>query len=100
MHPRPEARHSSGSRRSGLARRAPSRARRAPRVGSAPRLRLASSAPPPISALVTPALPGEGQWRGTGPLVGGAAPVLVATFRPDPNYPHLVGGVAGIGHTR
>ena len=43
---------------------------------------------------------GEGQWRGTGPLVRGAAPVLVTTFRPDPSYPQLVAGVAWIDHTR
>ena len=50
--------------------------------------------------MIEPALPGEGQWRGTGPLVAGAAPVLVTTFRPDPNYPQLVAGVAWIDHTR
>ena len=50
--------------------------------------------------MISPALPSEGQWRGTGPLVAGASPVLVTTFRPDPNYPQLVAGVAWIDHTR
>jgi hypothetical protein len=50
--------------------------------------------------LIRPALPGEGQWRGTGPLVANAAPVLVTTFRSDPSYPQLVAGVAWIDHAR
>ena len=50
--------------------------------------------------MITPALPGEGQWRGNGPLVAGGAPVLVTTFRSDPNYPQMVAGVAWIDHTR
>ena len=74
--------------------------KRLPRVGSEPHLRLASYAPSPIPPEITPALPGEGQWHGTGPVVRGAAPVLVTTFRPDPNYPQLVAGVAWIDHTR
>jgi Phosphodiester glycosidase len=59
-----------------------------------------SSSPPPVPPVITPALPGVGQWRGTGPLVGRAPPVLVTTFRSDPNYPQLVAGVAWIDHTR
>ena len=50
--------------------------------------------PPPIRAVIRPALRGEGVWHRTGPLVHGSAPVLVTTFRPDPNYPQLVAGVA------
>jgi hypothetical protein len=50
--------------------------------------------PPPIHAVVRPALSEEGVWHRTGPLVHGSAPVLVTTFRPDPNYPQLVAGVA------
>jgi Phosphodiester glycosidase len=73
---------------------------RLPPVGSGARVRVANYAPPPIPPVITPALPGEGQWRGTGPLVGGVAPVLVTTFRTDPNYPQLVAGVAWIDHTR
>jgi len=74
--------------------------KRLPRVGSATHVPYASYAPPPIAPVIAPALPGEGQWHGTGPLVGGVAPVLVTTFRPDPNYPQLVAGVAWIDHTR
>jgi hypothetical protein len=55
--------------------------KRLPRVGAGAQVRAASYAPPPIPPVVTPALPGEGQWRGTGPLVGAAAPVLLTTFR-------------------
>ena len=72
-----------------------------PRVGSAgAQPGAAGYRPPPIAPVVIPALPGEGTWRGTGPLVRGAAPVLVTTFRPDPNYPQMVAGVAWIDTTR
>ena len=57
-------------------------------------------APAPIAPTIDPPLPGEGQWRRTGPLVNGAPPVLVTTFRPDPNYPQMVAGVAWMGRSR
>jgi hypothetical protein len=70
-----------------------------PRVGSARAGYAAAYAPAPIAPVIHPALPREGRWHGTGPLVGGAAPVLVTTFRPDPNYPQMIAGVAWIdGH--
>jgi Phosphodiester glycosidase len=56
--------------------------------------------PPPIRPVIAPALSGEGRWRRTGPLVGGAPPVLDTTFRPDPNYPQLVAGVAWMDRSR
>ena len=56
-------------------------------------------APPPIKPVINPPLPGEGEWRRTGPLVGGAPPVLITTFRPDPNYPQMVAGVAWLDRT-
>ena len=56
--------------------------------------------PPPIAPVIHPALPGEGRWHATGPPVGSSPPVLVSTFRPDPDYPQLVAGVAWIDHTR
>lgn len=56
--------------------------------------------PPRIRPVIYPPLPGEGVWHGTGPLVRGAPPVLVTTFRPDPNYPQMVAGVAWIDATR
>ena len=72
-----------------------------PRVGVGGGLDGARSyAPPPIPPAIEPALPGEGAWHGTGPLVGGAPPVLVTTLRPDPNYPQLVAGVAWIDTSR
>ncbi len=74
--------------------------KRLPETGAGTRLMAARNAPAPIPPAITPALPGEGQWRGTGPLVAGAAPVLVTTFRPDPNYPQLVAGVAWIDRSR
>jgi hypothetical protein len=71
-----------------------------PKVGIAGAGVAAGYRPPPITPAITPALPGEGQWRGTGPIVGGAAPVLVSSFRPDPAYPQMVAGVAWIDSTR
>jgi hypothetical protein len=71
-----------------------------PNVGNSVRTQVAAYAPAPIAPVIKPALPGEGKWHGTGLLVGGVAPVLVATFRPDPSYPDLVAGVAWIDHTR
>jgi hypothetical protein len=56
--------------------------------------------PPPVPPVMVPPLPGEGAWRRTGPLVAGAPPVLVTTFRPDPAYPTLVAGVAWIDRSR
>jgi hypothetical protein len=61
---------------------------------------VAPYAPAPIAPIINPALPGEGVWRPTGPLVGGAAPLLVTTFRPDPNYPQMVAGVAWMDRSR
>jgi Phosphodiester glycosidase len=74
--------------------------KRLPRVGSGEARAGTGYQPPSIAPVIVPALPGEGQWRGTGPLVAGAAPVLVTTFRPDPNYPQMVAGVAWIDSTR
>ncbi len=62
--------------------------------------RAASDAPAPIPPAIAPALPAEGRWQSTGPIVNGAAPVLVTTFRPDPNYPRVLAGVAWIDTSR
>ena len=59
-----------------------------------------SHRPPPIAPVISPALPGEGIWQGTGLTVGGAPPVLVTAFRPDPEYPRTVAGVAWIDRSR
>ncbi len=74
--------------------------KRLPSVGTAARAQAASDAPASIPPAVSPALPGEGRWQSTGPVVNGAAPVLVTTFRPDPNYPRIVAGVAWIDTSR
>jgi hypothetical protein len=73
-----------------------------PEVGAAAARTAASTGyrPPAITPAISPGLPGEGLWRGTGPLVRGAPPLLVTTFRPDPNYPQMVAGVAWIDSTR
>ncbi|HJS97251.1 MAG TPA: phosphodiester glycosidase family protein [Solirubrobacteraceae bacterium] len=73
---------------------------RLPQVGSGALVQVANDAPARISPVISPALPGEGQWHGTGPSVGGVAPILVTTFRSDPSYPQLVAGLAWIDHTR
>jgi Phosphodiester glycosidase len=71
-----------------------------PTVGVAGARLAAAYAPPPITPVITPSLPGEGVWQRTGPLVQGGPPILVTTFRPDPNYPDLVAGVAWLDASR
>jgi hypothetical protein len=56
--------------------------------------------PPPISPVFAHPLPGEGIWRGTGPLVSGRSPVLLTTFRTEVAYPRIVAYVAWFDHTR
>ena len=43
-----------------------------------------------------PALPGEGVWRPAAAQAGPRPPVLLTTFRSDPEYPQFVAGVAWI----
>jgi hypothetical protein len=52
--------------------------------------------PAPIRPLIHPVLPGEGVWRSTFAGHARRSPVLVTSFRPDPNYPQLVAGVAWV----
>lgn len=42
--------------------------------------------PSPVPLVVHPALPGEGQWQATGPLVHGVPAMYVAQFRADDTY--------------
>ena len=56
--------------------------------------------PPRVRPVIHPALPGEGVWRATYAHGGRRPPVLITSFRPDPNYPQLVAGVAWMDHTR
>jgi hypothetical protein len=44
------------------------------------------AAPSPVALVVHPALPGEGQWQATGPLVHGVPAMYVAQFRADDVY--------------
>lgn len=64
------------------------------------RARAAAYRPPRIRAVFPHPLPGEGVWKPTGPLVDGAPPVLVTTFRPELDYPRIPAYVAWIDHTR
>jgi len=71
-----------------------------PRVGTAAAGATGGYSPRAITPVIRPALPAEGQWHGTGPLVRGAPAVLVTTYRPDPNYPQMVAGLAWIDSAR
>jgi hypothetical protein len=53
-----------------------------------------------IDPVFAAALPGEGVWRRTGPLVHGRPPVLVTTFRTETDYPRIVAYVAWFDHAR
>jgi hypothetical protein len=52
--------------------------------------------PPPIKPVIHPALQGEGEWHAAEAHAGPDPPVLLATFRSDPEYPQFVAGVAWI----
>ncbi len=56
--------------------------------------------PPDLAPVIHPALPGEGVWHPTFAGGGSRPPVLITSFRPEPDYPQLVAGVAWIDHTR
>ncbi len=60
----------------------------------------AAYGPPDVNPLIHPALPGEGVWKKAGAGVGPRPPVLLTTFRSDPEYPQFVAGVAWMDHTR
>jgi Phosphodiester glycosidase len=77
--------------------------RRLPAIGlSSPRhgSRHAAAEPPRIKPVFAHPLPGEGVWRGTGPLIRGRPPVLVTTFRTETDYPRIVAYLAWFDHTR
>jgi len=56
--------------------------------------------PPPIKPLIHPALKGEGVWHAASANAGREPPVLLTTFRSDPEYPRFVAGVAWIDSRR
>lgn len=69
-------------------------------VAAATHRRPAFRPPPRIVPLLAPHLPGEGVWHPSTWRYGGAAPVLVTDFRPDPAYPQIVAYVGWIDRTR
>jgi hypothetical protein len=74
-----------------------------PQVGvAAASEQAAAYRPPPIQPVIHPALPGEGVWHAASAVAGKRPPVLLTTFRSDPEYPQFVAGVAWIdsGRTR
>lgn len=56
--------------------------------------------PPRVKPLIHPALPGEGVWHAASATAGARPPVLLTTFRSDPEYPQFVAGVAWIDSSR
>ena len=56
--------------------------------------------PPRLEPIIQPALPGEGVWHATFATGGSRPPVLITSYRPNPDYPRIVAGVAWIDHTR
>ena len=56
--------------------------------------------PPRIAPIISPALSGEGVWHPTFSSDPARPPVLVTSYRPDPNYPQMVAGVAWIDSTQ
>ncbi len=56
--------------------------------------------PATVTPVIHPALPGEGVWHPTFADGGSRPPVLITSFRPEPDYPQVVAGVAWIDHTR
>ncbi|MFL5864903.1 MAG: phosphodiester glycosidase family protein [Solirubrobacteraceae bacterium] len=70
-----------------------------PNLGAPARRTAPAYEPPRITPVISPALPGEGIWRPTFEGATSRPPVLVTTYRPDPNYPQMVAGVAWIDST-
>jgi hypothetical protein len=60
----------------------------------------AAYAPAKVKPLIHPALKGEGVWQKAGAKVGPEPPVLLTTFRSDPEYPQFVAGVAWLDGAR
>ena len=67
---------------------------------SRPKRRADPYRPPPIEPLIHPALKGEGEWHAASATAGREPPVLLTTFRSDPEYPQFVAGVAWIDSRR
>jgi hypothetical protein len=69
-------------------------------TGSDPESAAQPYRPPNVKPPIKPALPGEGVWRPAAAHAGRQPPVLLTTFRSDPEYPQLVAGVAWIDSRR
>jgi hypothetical protein len=61
---------------------------------------LATFRPPNVKPAIRPALPAEGVWKKAAAGAGPRPPVLLTTFRSDPEYPKFVAGVAWIDSSR
>ncbi len=59
-----------------------------------------SAGPARVVGAISPMLPGEGVWSGTGRSVLGAEPVQVTTFRPEVAYPQQLAYTAWIDTSR
>jgi hypothetical protein len=69
-------------------------------VGEGPGPETRDYRPPDVKPLIQPALPGEGVWKKAAAHAGPRPPVLLTTFRSDPEYPKFVAGVAWIDSSR
>lgn len=65
-------------------------------AGGAAALAASEYRPARIHAMLHPALAGEGVWHATRPSLDAQPPVLLTTFRDQPEYPRVVVGAAWI----
>jgi hypothetical protein len=68
--------------------------------GGAGSAAVAAYRPAAVAPLIQPALPGEGVWHATRPSLEASPPILVTTFRNQPEYPRVVAGLAWIDTKR
>jgi hypothetical protein len=66
----------------------------------APARRRPAYRPRRVTPIIHPALPGEGVWKPAASGAGLRPPVLLTTFRSDPEYPQFVAGVAWMDSSR
>ena len=72
----------------------------APRGPPAAPVRAGLAPPRPVSLVVSPALPGEGQWTPADAAVGGVPAMYVAQFRADTVYTSQITSAVWIDPTR
>ncbi|MCW3069577.1 MAG: phosphodiester glycosidase family protein [Solirubrobacterales bacterium] len=70
------------------------------RTGAGQQNALAEYRPSRVTPVLQPALPGEGVWHATRPGLESAPPVLVTTYRDQPEYPRVLAGLAWINTKR